>query len=146
MNAYKTASYVGFVIFLFGLIIAIYGFSFLLKQNDLEANGVIVKGTVFEIEHKAIYRSPWVKFKTLDNQEIIFKSELEQNVDFFPYVIGQEVDVIYHKDNPKQAKIHAFWESNFEQIFLGIVGLFLLVFGWFIRWLFLKKAKKYSLG
>ena len=64
MNAYKTASYVGFIILIFGMIIAIYGFSFLLKQNDLEANGIIVKGTVFEIEHKAIYRSPWVRFKT----------------------------------------------------------------------------------
>ncbi|MEO1652833.1 MAG: DUF3592 domain-containing protein [Bacteroidota bacterium] len=68
-------------------------------------------------------------------------SELEQNVDFFAYEIGQEVDVIYHKDNPKQAKIDAFWESNFEPIFLGIVGLFLLVFGLFIRWLFLRKAR-----
>lgn len=146
MNAYKTASYVGFVIFLFGIIIAIYGFSFLLKQNDLEANGVIVKGTIFEIEHKAIYRSPWVRFKTLEGQEVVFKSELEQNVDIFPYVIGQEVAVIYHKDHPKQAKINAFWESNFEQIFLGIVGVFLLIFGAFIRWLFLRKARKYAVN
>ena len=144
MNAYKTASYVGFVILIFGTIIAIYGFSFLLKQNDLEANGVIVKGTVFEIEHKAIYRSPWVRFKTLEGQEIIFKSELEQNVDFFPYEVGQEVEVIYHKENPKRAKINAFWESNFEQIFLGIVGVFLMLFGMFIRWLFLKKSRKYA--
>ncbi len=64
MNAYKTASYVGFVIALIGLIVAIYGFSFLLKQNELDANGIAVKGTVFQIEEKAIYRSPWVRFKT----------------------------------------------------------------------------------
>lgn len=144
MSAYKRASYVGFVIFIFGIIIAIYGFSFLLKQNDLEANGILVKGTVFDIEENAIYRAPWVKFTTKDGKEIRFKSELEQNVDFFSYTVGQEVEVIYHKDNPKQAKINAFWESNFEQIFLGIVGVFLLFFGLFLRWLFLRKAKKYE--
>lgn len=143
MNAYKNASYAALVVFLIGIIITIYGFSFLLKQNELENNGIRVKGTVFDINKKAIYRSPWVKFQTKEGKEIIFLSELEQNVDIFPYVIGQEVDVIYHKDNPKQAKIHAFWESNFEQIYLGIVGIFLVFFGLFLRWLFLRKAKKY---
>ncbi len=144
MSAYKTASYVGFVIFFLGLIVSVYGFSFLLAQNELEAKGVRVKGAVFDINEKAIYRSPWVRFKTLEGQEITFLSELEQNVDFFPYVIGQEVDVIYHQDNPKRAKIDAFWESNFEQIFLGMVGLFMLAFGLFVRWQFLRKARKYN--
>ncbi len=49
MNAYKNASYVGFVLCIFGIIIAIYGFSFLLKQNDLNDNAVIVKGTIFRV-------------------------------------------------------------------------------------------------
>ncbi|MEO1652832.1 MAG: hypothetical protein AAFU64_04740 [Bacteroidota bacterium] len=72
MNAYKTASFVGFVLFIFGVIIAIYGFSFLLKQNELEANGIRVKGKVFDIEKKAIYRSPWVRFNNLDGYEVVF--------------------------------------------------------------------------
>ncbi len=144
MNAYKTASYVGFVIALIGLIVAVYGFSFLLKQNELDANGIAVKGTVFQIEEKAIYRSPWVRFKTLEGKEYVFLSELEQSKDIFNYTIGQEVDVIYHKDDPKNAKINAFWERNFTQIFLGIVGVFMMLFGFFVRWRFLSKAKKYQ--
>lgn len=144
MNAYKNASYVGFVLCIFGIVIAIYGFSFLLKQNDLNDNAVIVKGTIFKIDENAIYRSPWVEFKTLEGQKYMFLSGLEQNKDLFPYKIGQQVDVIYHKDNPRNAKINAFWEKNFAQIFLGILGLFLIPFGLFVRWQFLRKAKKYS--
>lgn len=144
MNAYRNASYVGFVLSIFGIIIAVYGFSFLLELQELDANGVVVKGTVFQIEEKAIYRSPWVKFKTLEGKEYMFKSELEQNKDLFPYVIGQEVDVIYHKNNPINARINNFWERHFGQIFLGILGVFLFFFGMFVRWQFLRKAKKYS--
>lgn len=142
MNAFRSASFVGIVLVLIGLGIAVYGFSFLLEQNDLKSNGIRVKGTVVEIEENAIYRSPWVKFTTLEGEEVTFLSKLEQNKDIFPYVVGQEVDVIYHKDNPRNAKIYAFWEQYFAQIFLGIVGLFLILFGWFLRWHFLRKAKK----
>lgn len=144
MNAYKSASFVGIVIFLFGIIIAIYGFSFLLEQNELEKNGIIVKGKVVDINKKAIYRSPFVRFKTKDGQTITFLSKLEVNVDLFKYKIGQEVEVIYHKDNPKQAEINAFWERNVAQLYLGCFGVFLMLFGWFLRKRFLKKAKQYN--
>jgi len=144
MNAYKNASYVGFVLSILGTVVAVYGFSFLLKLEDLDANGVVVKGTVTQIEEKAIYRSPWVKFKTVEGKEYTFLSELEQNKDLFPYVVGQEVEVIYHKDDPRNARINAFWERNFGQIFLGIFGVFLMLFGLFVRWRFLQKAKKYN--
>jgi hypothetical protein len=144
MNAYKNASYVGFVLSILGTIVAVYGFSFLLTLNALDANGVVVKGTVFQIEEHAIYRSPWVRFNTVEGKEYVFLSELEQNKDLFPYIVGQEVDVIYDKDNPRNARINAFWERNFAQIFLGIFGVFLMFFGLFVRWQFLRKAKKYS--
>lgn len=144
MNAYRNASYVGFVLSIFGTIIAIYGFSFLLQLQELDANGATAKGTVFQIDANAIYRSPWVVFKTPDGKEYRFLSELEQNKDLFPYVIGQEVEVIYNKNNPREARINAFWERNFAQIFLGIFGVFLMLFGLFVRWQFLRKAKKYD--
>jgi len=105
---YKRVSYVGFVIMLFGVAVAIYGFSFLLEQNDLEANGVRVKGTVIEINEKAIYRSPFVQFATLEGEEITFLSDLEVNHMMFDYMIGQEVNVIYHKDDPHNAKMMLF--------------------------------------
>ena len=36
MNAYKRVSFVGIILFLFGIIIAVYGFKFLMGKNDLE--------------------------------------------------------------------------------------------------------------
>lgn len=144
MNAYKNASFVGIVIFLAGIVITIYGFSFLLEQNDLQQNGIIVKGTVVDINKKDFYRAPFVRFTTKDNQTITFLSKLDVNVDLFTYKIGQEVDVIYHKDDPNQAEINAFWERNVAQIYLGCLGIFLILFGFFLRKFLLKKAKKYA--
>lgn len=144
MTAYKTVSYVGFVIMIFGIILCFYGFSFFETQNDLEANGIKTTGEVFDINENGIYRSPWVKFTTEDKQEHKFLSQLEVNMDIFPYSIGQQVDIIYHKDNPSQAKIDTFWESNFEQSFLGFFGIGLIIFGLLMRIFFLGKAKKYA--
>ena len=143
MSAYKRASFVGIVLFLIGVGLAIYGGKFYLEQQDLEKNGIKVKGKVIRIGEKAIYRFAIVAFKTTDGQEIIFKNELEQNVDIFPYKLGQEVSVIYHKNDPKNAKIDDFWNANFLPIYLGIVGGFLVIFGLFLRWLFLRKARRY---
>ena len=144
MNAFKRASFVGIVIFLIGIVIAIYGYSFLLEQNELQKNGIVVTGKVIDINKKAIYRSPFIRFKTRENKTIIFLSKLEINHLFFKYHIGQEVKVIYNKNNPRQAEINAFWERYFAQIFVGSFGVFLMLLGLFLRWLFLKKAKQYN--
>lgn len=144
MNAYKNVSYVGFVIMIFGIILCIYGFSFYQTQNDLETNGVRVKGEVVDIAENGIYRSPIVKYNTEAGEEYTFRSEFEVNMDMFPYTLGQEVDVIYHQDNPSQAKIDALWEANFEQSFLGILGVVLIILGLLMRMFFLRKAKRYE--
>ena len=60
MNAYRNASFIGIVLFIIGIVIAIYGFSFLTENTDLEKNGIRVKGKVVDINEKAIYRSPFV--------------------------------------------------------------------------------------
>ncbi len=144
MSAYKRVSFVGIVIFLFGIVITGYGFSFLMADNDLQDNGIIVKGTVVDINEKDIYRSPFVEFVTKDGQTVTFLSKLDVNVDLFQYHIGQEVEVIYHKDNPDNCEINAFWERNSAQMYLGFVGIFLMIFGIIMRRRFLKKARKYS--
>ncbi|MBN1410251.1 MAG: DUF3592 domain-containing protein [Spirochaetales bacterium] len=144
MNAYKNASIVGIVLMLAGIGITIYGFSFISGENSLDENGVIVKGTVIDINKKDIYRSPIVRFKTKDNRTFTFLSPLDVNVDFFGYEIGQEVEVIYNKDDPTDAKINAFWERNVAQIFLLILGCFLIAFGLILWRVLLKKAKKYA--
>ena len=142
MNAYKNASYVGFVIMFFGIIITLYGLSWLADDLDLEKNGINVKGKVIEINQKDFYRSPFVRFKTQAGETVIFLSKLDVNVDLFQYKVGQTVEVIYHKDNPKNAEINAFWERNAAQLYLGILGPVLLLIGFFIRKIFLKKSQK----
>lgn len=144
MNAFKLASNVGFVIFAFGIAVAIYGFSFLMAQNDLETNAEKVKGTVIEMaQNGPMYLSPVVRFTTLEGKEITFKSDLDLNKDLTPYSVGQEVDIIYHKDNPSNAKIDTFIENNFGQLFLGIFGVFLMIFGLIFRKMMLRNAAKY---
>lgn len=143
MNTYKRVSFVGIVLFIFGIIIAIYGFSFLTEDNKLGENGETVKGKVIDIRKKAIYRSPIVSFTTKEGKTYTFVSRMEVNVDLFDYKIGQEVDVIYDKTNPTNAQIDAFLERNFPQLFLGGFGAFLMLFGLIFRWIFIRKAKKY---
>ncbi|WP_026999711.1 DUF3592 domain-containing protein [Eisenibacter elegans] len=145
MGGYKKASFVGIAIVILGGAVLGYGLWFLVQQINLEAGGELTTGQVFEIEHKAIYQSPWVRFITKEGQEVVFKSELAQNVDIFPYSIGQEVTVIYNPQNPQQAKMYAFWERHFEPVFLSIVGLFMLFFGFFYAGFFCEKPKNIPL-
>lgn len=142
MSAYKRVAFVGIILFLFGVVITIYGFSFLLQENELSENGVIVKGKVVDINEKDFYRAPFIEFTTLEGEKIIFLSPLDVNVDFFDYKIGDEVEVIYNKNNPKHAQINAFWERNTAQMYLGFVGIFLIFFGLLFRRRMLRKARR----
>jgi hypothetical protein len=145
MNAYKTASNVGIVIAFFGLAIMFYGFRFLLERNDLQKNGIQVKGKVIEIaQNGPMYRMPVVEFKTLEGKYHRFESRLQINHLMFKYFVGQEVTVIYHKNNFRNSEIDAFWEQNFPQIFLGCFGILVLIIGIFIRWFLLRKSRFYS--
>ena len=144
MNVYKRVSFVGIVIIIFGLILFVYGFSFLMEKTDLDKNGIKVTGTVIDINQKDIYRSPFVEFTTKEGQKVTFLSRLDANVDLFQYTIGQEVEVIYHKDDPNNCEINAFWERNAPQLVLGCFGFILLLVGIIVRRRFLKKAKRYS--
>lgn len=142
MGAYKAVSNVGLVIFVLGAVVAGYGFTFWQELQDLKKNGIKVKGTVYDIGSKAIYRFPYVKFKTKEGEEIKFKSELEVNVDLFTYKVGQEVNVIYHKDNPHNVRIDGFWERNMAQMYLGALGAIVMLVGLIVRWRFRVKARR----
>jgi hypothetical protein len=135
MGATRPFKFIGVVICLFGIVITVYGVTHFLEKKDLEGKGIVVKGVVSEIHVDHIYRSPFVKFSTLEGKEMVFLSELMVNVDLFDYEVGQEVEVIYHRDNPKNSRIYAFWEMNFGHLFLGLFGGFLVLLGLFLRWL-----------
>jgi len=144
MNPYRLISIIPpLVLTIFGLVLCYYGFMTQQDNSQLDAFGVRVKGTVVDINEKGIYRSPFVEFQTLDGKKITFLSKLEVNQDMFNYEIGQEVDVIYPKDNPQSAVIDAFVERNFVQLFVGILGIVLLLIAYFINRHFSKKAAQY---
>ncbi|OJJ21495.1 hypothetical protein BKI52_13195 [marine bacterium AO1-C] len=142
MGAYRAVSYVGVVIFILGGIVAVYGFTFWQSTQNLKKNGIRVEGTVFEIGSKAIYRFPFVKFTTKKGEEIRFKSRLEVNMDLFKYKVGDKVTVIYHKDDPRNARIDKFWEQNMPELYLAILGAIVMFVGLFVRWTFARKARR----
>ena len=142
MGAYRAVSYVGIVIFLLGGVVAVYGLTFWLEVEDLKKNGIKAEGTVYEIGQKAIYRFPFVKFKTKEGKEIMFKSQLEVNMDLFQYKIGDKVTVIYHKDDPNNVRIDGFWEKNIERLYLGVLGAIVMMVGLIVRWRFARKARR----
>ena len=109
-----------------------------------EEECLVVKGKVVDINHKDFYRAPFVEFTTLEGEKITFLSPLDVNVDMFQYEIGQEVEVIYNKDNPKHAQINAFWERNTAQMYLGFLGIFLMIFGLLFRRGMKRKAKRWK--
>ncbi|WP_299454489.1 DUF3592 domain-containing protein [uncultured Microscilla sp.] len=142
MSAYRRVSYVGVVLFILGGGVAVYGFTFWQKTQNLKKNGIRTKGTVYEIGSKAIYRFPFVKFTTKKGEEIRFRSKLEVNVDLFNYKIGQEVDVIYHKYNPHNARIDKFWENNMAELYLTLLGVIIMFVGLMVRWFFIRKVRR----
>ena len=141
MNAYRNVSYVGYVLMFFGLVLLGYGLSALSDQIALEEKGVIVRGVVTALNEKGIYRSPVVNFKTKEGERITFLSEYAINVELNPYQVGQEIDVVYNEDDPSLHKVYGNFEYNFLPLSLGVFGLFLLLFGWFVRRHFLQKVQ-----
>lgn len=145
MNAYRNASFVGFVLMLFGLVIVGYGAYHLKDYWNLEENAVRTTGTVIEIGNNGpMYKFPIIEFTAQDGKTYRFKRDLELNMDFFDYTIGQTVNVIYDTSNPNNARLDQFWDKHFLHIFLGGFGVFLFLFGWIFRRIMLGKAKRYD--
>lgn len=144
MSAYRRVSFVGIVLMLIGAGLMFWGAKALLQARALGSDGIRTQGTVVDIRKNGIYRSPIVEFYTRTGEKVIFTSELEVNQDMFNYNIGDKVPVIYNPDEPASAKIDAFWERNFLQLFLLLLGGIVALTGWFVRRSFLKKARAYE--
>lgn len=79
---------------------------------------VITTGKVVDISKKGIYRSAIIRFKTKEGKVITFKSMLDVNVDIFKYKIGDDVEIIYHPDDPfNSASINTLLERKARQYF-----------------------------
>ena len=145
MNAYKNASYAGFVLYVIGIVLIIYGGTNLLKESELDKKGLKTKGQVFDLSKVEPYRQAWVQFKTKEGNTVRFLDKLFWYHGFKAYSAGQEVEVIYDPANPeKTAVINEFFQRNTEPWWPVIVGLAIILVGWIMRRIMLKKAGIYE--
>jgi len=141
MNAYKNASYAGYALYFFGIVLILFGFGNLMIEQELDRNGVETTGTVFELEVNEPYRQAWVEF-TADGQTVQFLDKLFWNQDFEKYQVGDQVSVIYEPADPQgTATINDFFQRNTAPWWPSILGLVVFFTGFFMRRSMLKKAE-----
>lgn len=145
MNAYKNASFAGIILYLFGIVLIIYGLANQGIEKNLDQEGLIAKGKVYELHVVEPYRQAMVEFTTTDGRTVKFLDKLFWNQDFEKYKVGQEVEVIYNPADPEgTATINDFFQRNTAPWWPFIVGLVVILVGWIMRKSMLKKAKIYE--
>lgn len=145
MNAFRNASYAGFVLYLIGIVLIVYGLANLNTEKKLDTAGLKAKGKVFNLEVIEPYRRAWVEFKTDKGHSVKFFDKLYWNHSFKKYTKGQEVEVIYNPADPvKTATINDFFQRNTAPWWPFIVGLIVLFVGWIMRRSMLRKARAYD--
>jgi hypothetical protein len=142
MNAYKNPSYTGFILYLIGIVLIVYGLTNLARELDLDQKGVKATGTVFDLSVTQPYRQAMVRFQTGEGATVVFLDKLFWNNIFKTYSIGDEVEVIYDPADPeKTAVINEFFQRNTEPWWPVILGLVVMFVGWIMRRIMLKKAR-----
>lgn len=143
MNGFRNASYVGFVLYLFGIILFIYGFYNLSIEKDLDQKGQKTTGEVYDLEVTEPYRQAWVQFKTEDGKQIRFLDKLFWNHSFEKYKKGDQVEVIYDPEKPNQtAVINHFFQRTTAPWWPVIVGVIVFLVGYVMRKIMLRIAKE----
>ncbi len=93
---------------------------------------VLTTGTVTAINKKDIYRSPFVRFKAQNGKTYNFLSQFDRNVDFFDLKVGQKIEIIYDKDNPRRAQENTFWARYGPRVIPGAFGGIIFLIGLFV--------------
>jgi hypothetical protein len=141
MNAYRNASYVGFILYAIGIVLFLYGFYNLSIEKDLDSKGLKSTGEVYDLEVTEPYRQAWVIFKTKDGQTVRFLDKLFWNHSFEKYKKGQKVEVLYDPSNPiTTAVINDFFQRTTAPWWPVIVGGIVFIVGFFMRKIMKRKA------
>ncbi|AFM11673.1 DUF3592 domain-containing protein [Turneriella parva] len=143
MNGFRNASYVGFVLFLIGLVVTGYGLYNLTIEKKLDAVGIKTKGKVYDLAVIEPYRKALVEFKDSKGKKVQFEDKLFWNHSFQKYTKGQEVEVLYDPADPiRTAVINDFFQRATAPWFPVIIGGILFIVGFILRKIMLKKAKE----
>lgn len=92
---------------------------------------VVTTGTVIGISDKDIYRAPMVAFEAEDGRTYSFLSQFDRNVDFFDLAEGDEIEVVYDKNNPAIAQENNFWGRYGPRVIPAGFGAIIILIGVF---------------
>ena len=142
MNGFRNASYLGFVLYLIGLVVIGYGLYNLSIEKNLDKVGLKTKGKVFDLAVVEPYRKAMVEFKDAKGRTVRFEDKLFWNHSFQKYTKGQEVEVLYDPADPiRTAVINDFFQRATAPWWPVIVGGILFVVGFVLRKIMLRQAK-----
>lgn len=146
MNAYKRVTFVGYVLFIASLVLLVYGLKNLLDERQLDQDGLITTGWVFELEDIPPYQRAWVKFESSTGDTVRFLDKLFWNKYFFKYKIGQELEVIYDPKNPiLSATINEYFQRNTGPWFPVVLGAIVALVGLIVIRVYRRKAKEFNI-
>ena len=94
-------------------------------------DAVETTGTVIDINKKDIYRAPFVRFKAENGKTYTFLSQFDRNVDLFDLKVGQKIDIIYERGNPKRAQEKTFWARYGPRVIPASFGAVIFLIGLF---------------
>jgi Protein of unknown function (DUF3592) len=110
-----------FFFFLIGIVIVGGSLAWFHNQKKFIDNALSAPGVVVATKHGSSH--PTVKFKAASGEDV----EYPQNGLVFDYKIGDQVEVFYAKDNPRNAEINT-WGAIWGFPAIGVfAGLFFMI-------------------
>ncbi len=128
--------FVGTMVMLMGLVVgsmATYSSETWAKLGvSVVEDGIVTTGTVIEINKKDIYRAPFVRFKAQNGKTYTFLSQFDRNVDLFDLKVGQKIEIVYDKKDPRKAQENNFWGRYGPRVIPGSFGGIIFLIGMFV--------------
>lgn len=111
-----------------------------LLSNSYKTLGKIT-GINEERQSKGGYMySPVIKYKSDTGDEYVYSSATKTG--YSSYKIGQEVELIYDKNNPQNARVNSILDIWFLPIFMGVSGSAITITGVILLSITLKKRRQ----
>lgn len=103
-------------------IISVFEFK---NTLNLLSNSHKTLGRIIDIEEEkrrngGYMYSPVIKYKSVTGDEYIYDSNTKTG--YTSYKIGQEIELIYDKNNPQNARVNSFLDIWFLTIIMGVGG------------------------
>lgn len=121
MKSFFTIKYI-FTILGIGLLVGaalICRSTYLFLEEAIKTEGTVVKLVRHRSNDSTIYR-PVIQFTSQNEQVIEFTASVGSNPP--SYSEGEKVEVLYHPENPKNAKINGLFSLWGASVILGVLG------------------------